>query len=119
VCLDQQFPHDESTLIVGWATWCGPCKAQLPEVIELVRERPIRVIAISHDDDAEFTKIYMIEHSVGDWTVLLPRAERPHPRDAMSLDLRPIPFLALVDGQGNVVAGPPRLDPEALAAQLR
>lgn len=118
LCLDQQFPHDGQTLIVGWATWCGPCKAQMPQVIEIVRERGLRVIAISYDEDAEQANAYLRELGIEDWTVLLPRLERPHPRDAESLDFRPIPYLALVDGEGNVEAGPPRLDAETLAALL-
>jgi thiol-disulfide isomerase/thioredoxin len=119
VCLDGLFPFEKPTLILGWATWCRPCNEQLPRVIELVRERSLRVIAISHDDDAELAKAYLLEHGVEDWTVLLPRAERPEPRDSTSLDLRPIPFIALVDGEGNVEAGPPWLDAEALVDRLR
>jgi thiol-disulfide isomerase/thioredoxin len=119
ICLEQLFPHDEPTLIIGWATWCPPCNEQLPQIIEIVRDRPIRVIAISQDEDAERVRIHLREHGLEDWTVLLPRAERPHPRDGASLDLRLIPFLALVDSQGNVEAGPPWLDGESLAARLR
>jgi thiol-disulfide isomerase/thioredoxin len=118
VCLDEQFPHEQPTLILGWATWCGPCNEQLPGVIELVRDRPLRVIAISYDEDAELAREHLRERGVGDWTVLLPRAERPSPADAMSLDWRAIPFLALVDEQGKVEAGPPWLDGETLASTL-
>ncbi|MFV8754522.1 TlpA family protein disulfide reductase [Nannocystaceae bacterium ST9] len=119
VCLDELFPHEEPTLIIGWASWCGPCNEQLPGVIALVRDRPLRVIAISNDDDAALALEHLRAHGVEDWTVLLPRAERPDPRDPESLDLRPIPYLALVDGEGMVEAGPPWLDGEGLADRLR
>lgn len=119
VCLDQQFPHEQPTLIIGWATWCGPCVEQLPGVIELVRDQPLRVIAISYDEDAELARRHLHELGIDDWTVMLPRAERPLPADAVGLDFRPIPFLALVDAQGKVEAGPPWLDREALAGRLR
>jgi thiol-disulfide isomerase/thioredoxin len=118
VCLDEQFPHAQPTLIIGWATWCGPCNAQLPEVIALVADQPLRVIAISYDEDANLARAHLHELGIDDWTVLLPRAERPLPADAVSLDWRPIPFLALVDEQGTVEAGPPWLDAETLASIL-
>jgi thiol-disulfide isomerase/thioredoxin len=119
VCLDELFPHDQPTLIIGWASWCGPCNEQLPGVIEQVGEHSLRVVAISYDEDAESAREHLREHGIDSWTVLLPRAERPKPADAVLLDFRPIPFLALVDEQGEVEAGPPWLDGEALAARLR
>jgi thiol-disulfide isomerase/thioredoxin len=118
VCLDEQFPHEAPTLIIGWATWCGPCNEQLPEIIELVRDRPLRVIAISYDEDAELAREHLHARGVDDWTVLLPRAERPLPADAMSLDWRAIPFLAVVDEHGKVEAGPPHLDAETLPSAI-
>jgi thiol-disulfide isomerase/thioredoxin len=119
VCLDELFPHERPTLIIGWATWCGPCNAQLPEVIALIEERPLRVLAISYDEDANLARAHLHELGIDDWTVLLPRSERPLPADAVSLDWRPIPYLALVDEQGKVEAGPPSLDAEMLASTLR
>lgn len=119
VCLDEQFPHETPTLIIGWATWCGPCNEQLTGVIEIVRDRPLRVIAISYDEDAELARAHLHELGVDDWTVLLPRVERPLPTNTKSLDLRAIPYLALVDEQGTVTAGPPWLDGETLLSAIQ
>ncbi len=40
-------------LINVWATWCGPCVAELPELVEInrmYRKRPFEAITISMDD---------------------------------------------------------------------
>ncbi len=40
------------TLVNFWATWCGPCKVELPDLIELSKEyadRNVRFIGISTD----------------------------------------------------------------------
>ncbi len=42
------------TLVNVWATWCGPCKAEFPELQalhETYRSRGLRVLAISIDTD--------------------------------------------------------------------
>jgi thiol-disulfide isomerase/thioredoxin len=39
-------------LLHFWATWCVPCRAELPGLLQLARqERALRVVAISLDDD--------------------------------------------------------------------
>jgi thiol-disulfide isomerase/thioredoxin len=41
------------TVISVWATWCGPCVAELPEFVtmnRMYRGRPFRLVTISLDD---------------------------------------------------------------------
>ena len=44
------------TLVNVWATWCGPCVAELPEFVamnRMYRGRPFRLVTISLDDVAK------------------------------------------------------------------
>src|SRR5580658_7600805 len=41
------------TLVTFWATWCGPCRREIPELINLQKQYAgeLQIIGISVDDD--------------------------------------------------------------------
>jgi thiol-disulfide isomerase/thioredoxin len=48
-------------LLNVWATWCGPCQAEIPELIEAYnkyKERGVVVVGVSLDDTAETLREY-------------------------------------------------------------
>jgi peroxiredoxin len=51
-----------------WATWCGPCKTEIPWFIEFEKEfqtRGFTVLGVSMDDDGwKVIKPYMAEHGI-------------------------------------------------------
>jgi thiol-disulfide isomerase/thioredoxin len=51
-----EFSKDNVVLINFWATWCGPCKRELPDLIALHNEykgKNVKIIGISVDRDAD------------------------------------------------------------------
>lgn len=44
--------HGHPILLHFWATWCPPCREELPGLLRLAREEPeLRVVALTLDDD--------------------------------------------------------------------
>lgn len=42
---------DRATLVHFWATWCPPCRTELPGLLSLPQEAPVDVMAIALDED--------------------------------------------------------------------
>jgi thiol-disulfide isomerase/thioredoxin len=50
-------------LINFWATWCGPCRAEIPSLVELQHQyrNDLTILGVSIDDPAEKLKPYAAE----------------------------------------------------------
>ena len=62
-------------LVNLWATWCGPCRMETPELVKLHQEyqsRGVELIGLSTEDPdasaesvAEFVKAYDVKYHIG------------------------------------------------------
>lgn len=93
-------------LIDFWATWCGPCRAEHPNIeknYETYRDKGFEVVGVSLDDDREALEEYVKEQQVPWLTLHEKEAGGKHPA-ATYYGIFGIPAMMLVDQEGKVVS---------------
>lgn len=102
----------QPTLIHFWATWCKPCREELPELLDLAgesRQLGVHVVAVSVDETWE-----VIDHYFGGRAPsAVVRASHEDAQRAFSLGTLPASFL--VDAEGRIRHRLPGAQPWATA----
>ena len=91
-------------LLDFWATWCVPCKAEIPGFIELQKkygDQGLQIVGISVDDSQPTAKKYALEMKMN-YPVLL--AEGTEDILKAYDPIPSIPVSIIIDRKGNIVA---------------
>jgi thiol-disulfide isomerase/thioredoxin len=91
-------------LVDFWATWCGPCRAEFPNIMtayDRYSDKGFEVVGISLDQDREALDQYLAEKEVP-W-ITLHENEGQHSA-AIEYGVNAIPFMVLIDREGKVVS---------------
>ncbi len=87
-------------LVHFWATWCAPCREQMPTLVKLygqMKEQDVVMIGVNADENAETAKDYMKRNGL-EWVQWMAAEHRA------KFQVSAIPTLIVVDREGKVVA---------------
>ena len=85
-----------------WATWCGPCRYEIPELEKLHQQHAaqrFKVIGVSVDEGGD----QIVREFVDQQNMTYPVALDPEGRLAVLLDTTILPTSILVDREGRVI----------------
>lgn len=94
----------KALLLNVWATWCGPCRYEIPELKKMQAElgpKGLEVVGVAVDekpDNERDVKAFVAEKSI-DYPILLD----PDGRILLLLETSTVPTTVLIDKSGQVV----------------
>ncbi|MDX1671884.1 MAG: redoxin family protein [Balneolaceae bacterium] len=104
----RSYEGEKAVLVNVWATWCGPCKEEFPDIVKLQHEysEELQVIFISTDFDDSRGKVkdFLKDHNVN-WTTYFQQGNDQQFIESLSSEWTgAMPFTKIISRDGTVVA---------------
>ena len=92
-------------LVDFWATWCGPCLAEVPNLqrnYDLYHQPGFEIVGVSMDENREVLEKHLAEHPYSWATLHDPLADEEHV--ARYYGITSLPTFLLIDQDGKAVS---------------
>lgn len=102
VALSSLIGEGKWVLIDFWATWCGPCKKEIPHLVEAYKalhDKGFEIYGVSLDHDAEAWKAFLPAHEMN-WVNVIGTGSEQIEKYAV----QSIPSNFLISPEGKIVA---------------
>ena len=108
-------------LLDFWASWCGPCIKEIPEVQKLHSQysEKLQIISISVDEDKVQWQDAVVKYGLSQWTQVIASNNEEYyfaeqGNTALAYGVEQIPCFILIDKNGIIVGRWSHLTPDAM-----
>ena len=92
----------QRVLVNFWATWCGPCRKEMPALSSAQKEHPqVRIVGVAMDQP-QAVRDYLKRTPV-DYPVLIGINASPDPSQALGNNVGGLPYSVLLGPDGRII----------------
>ena len=95
----KEFIKNEFTILNFWASWCGPCRKEHPNLVRLSRIKNLKIIGINFKDDKENAKSFLKENG-NPFDIL---TEDKDGKNSVNFGVYGIPETILIDSELKII----------------